>query len=158
MNVHLDNPTPREVALAIIERELGTPYRWGGFSPSQGFDCSGLMIEGLKSAGILPRGRGKDWTAAQLLSLFNLKHKCILTNKAEDVKAGFLLFWKTGSGKVRHVEMVWRVLSNNVVLTIGASGGGSRTTNAEVALKQDARVKIRVPYKTWIGLDPFKGE
>ena len=36
-------PTKAEVAVERALRVVGTPYRWGGESPSSGFDCSGLV-------------------------------------------------------------------------------------------------------------------
>lgn len=33
----------RAVVLRAVQAQLGTPYRWGGASPS-GFDCSGLVM------------------------------------------------------------------------------------------------------------------
>jgi cell wall-associated NlpC family hydrolase len=36
-------PTRAERALKVALEAVGTPYRWGGESPSTGFDCSGLV-------------------------------------------------------------------------------------------------------------------
>lgn len=45
-----------EAVLAAARSVLGTPYVWGGASPSAGFDCSGLVQWAYRQAGInLPR-------------------------------------------------------------------------------------------------------
>ena len=36
-------PTRAERAVKVALEAVGTPYRWGGESPSTGFDCSGLV-------------------------------------------------------------------------------------------------------------------
>lgn len=43
-------------AVNIAEKMIGTPYRYGGASPSRGFDCSGLVYYSYRNAGIkVPR-------------------------------------------------------------------------------------------------------
>ena len=43
-------------AVAIAQRYLGTPYQWGGESPSTGFDCSGFVYYVFSRIGVaLPR-------------------------------------------------------------------------------------------------------
>ena len=36
-------PTVGERAVKVALRAVGVPYRWGGSSPTSGFDCSGLV-------------------------------------------------------------------------------------------------------------------
>jgi len=132
-----------ETATKVAWSFLGKPYIWGGDNPGDGFDCSGFVIEILKSVGRLPRVG--DWTAAQL------KTKFPSTPVAHE---GCLVFYDNADGKITHVEYC---LDNE--LSIGASGGGPITLTAADAIKQDAYIKIR-PFATRMGLagycDPFQ--
>lgn len=140
----------REVFLWVLERHLNQPYLWGGNDPLAGFDCSGLVIEGLKSCGVLPRSG--DWTAD------GLYHKFVRGQPIRaigDLKPGTLLFWDWQNiGRKVHVEAVWSIV-DGVPLTIGASGGGSKTISLAEAIAQDAYVKIRPAADAWVGADPF---
>jgi cell wall-associated NlpC family hydrolase len=125
------------IAEKIAFSFLGKPYIWGGDDPVDGFDCSGFCIEILKSVGLLPR-KG-DWTAQGLWHKFD---KCILDERTEPYK-GCLVFWTNVKGdKIIHVEYLV-----DKYLSIGASGGGSKTQNKNDAINQNAYIKVR-PYGT----------
>jgi cell wall-associated NlpC family hydrolase len=139
------NYTKRRIAKKIAFSFLGKPYIWGGDDPIAGFDCSGEVIEILKSIGILPR-KG-DWTAEGLWNRFG---RC----EVKKPYNGCLVFWTNRSGKISHVEY-----AINRELCIGASGGGSKTKTIEDAIKQNAYIKIR-PWRSREEVkgfvDPFK--
>lgn len=116
----------RDLAIKIAFSFLGRPYIWGGDDPS-GFDCSGFMIEILKSIGKLPRSG--DWTASGLADKWPISNLPI---------RGDLVFWENTSGQIIHVEMLM-----GDGLAIGASGGGSRTLTTADAVAQNAYIKIR---------------
>ena len=138
--------TKREAALWVWEKQLGQPYLWMGDTPLAGFDCSGLVIEGLRAVGII--GRKDDYASYQLADMWPA---------TTDIKPGCLVFWKRGE-RIRHVEIVWQRLEDGTVLTIGASGGGSKTDNKQDAIDSDAYVKIRPAVQPWtLAVDPFAG-
>jgi len=135
---------PKTLTLALAWHYLGTPYIWGGDDP-QGFDCSGFIIELLKSNGILPANG--DWTAQ---GLFNRFQNSIVDSPAPHL----LVFYGKGLLKITHVEYS---ISNKY--TIGASGGDSRTTTVKNAGEQNGFIKIRPLFtrkdiKAFI--DPYK--
>ena len=136
------------IATKVAWSFLGKPYLWGGDDPVAGFDCSGFVIEILKSVGILPR-RG-DWSAAALAERFKATKLPLVQIPHE----GCLVFWQNSDeSKIIHVEYCL-----NDKLSIGASGGRSTTTSEQDAIDQNAYIKVR-PFLSRAGLwgyvDPF---
>ena len=119
-----------DIARSIALSLLHTPYRWGGNNPTEGYDCSGFVIEILQSVGILP-WRG-DWSSDSLFNLLKQSHPIVVTPRE-----GCLIFFGTPA-RITHVEYVL-----NSSTMIGASGGDSSTMTAARALAQDARVRIK---------------
>ena len=74
---------------------LGTPYRWGGSSPSKGFDCSGLVKYAFNDVAAVDLPRTSNAMAAG--------HGQKVDRK--DLKPGALLFFKLKSRQVNHVAI-----------------------------------------------------
>jgi len=141
----------RDAAFFVWESFLNQPYRWGGDDPLEGVDCSGLVLEGLKAVGLVPREF--DTTADGLLTQ-TFKDAPRVTNPAA-LRRGMLVFW---GSLIQHVEIVWAVFPDRV-LTIGASGGGSATVDRAAAVKANAYVKIRRVSPNWVAaVYPFPDE
>ena len=78
-------------AARIALGQVGTPYQYGGASPS-GFDCSGLVHYSYLQAGkSLPRTTSQLWNASD-------------TVERKNIRAGDLLFFNV-DGKMSHVGM-----------------------------------------------------
>jgi cell wall-associated NlpC family hydrolase len=107
---------------------VGTPYIWGGDDPS-GFDCSGFVVECLKTAGII--NEKEDYSAEGLVNLFSSKI-------IDSPRVGTLLFTLNQSGKATHV-----VICLDEHFQVGASGGTSNTIDPKAAWRDNAYVKIR---------------
>jgi len=134
-----------KIARHIAWQMYGQPYKWGGDDTIDGFDCSGMVQEVLKSVGALAR-RG-DRAAS---GLWNHYQDCLVQEPYD----GCLVFYQNGNtGKIIHIEFCL-----NEELCIGASGGGSKTTTKEAAADANAFVKVR-PIKSRANIagyvDPF---
>jgi cell wall-associated NlpC family hydrolase len=143
---HLKAAYLRAIAVDYGKHFIGIPYRWGGDSPMEGFDCSGFVVEILQAVGILQHTH--DYSADALYTIFK-------PNIVALGYAGCLAFWLDDAGRAVHVMLM---VDNRHV--IGASGGGPETATASDAVQQNAYVKLRpLTYRkgTPVVLDPFKG-
>jgi hypothetical protein len=82
----------RSSLVKTAERYIGIPYRWGGESPEDGFDCSGFTMVVYQLNGLdLPRSSREQYRAGRPVSRSRLQK-------------GDLVFFATSGGKrVSHV-------------------------------------------------------
>jgi cell wall-associated NlpC family hydrolase len=134
----------KDVATKLAWHFVGRPYIWGGDDPMRGFDCSGFVLELLQACNVVPLDL--DMTAKDLYIRFENN---VVSFQAE----GCLVFWGDSVDSIRHVEYCI-----NEDLSIGASGGGSRTKTVQDAIDQNAYIKVR-PTRRRAGIigyvDPF---
>jgi murein DD-endopeptidase len=84
-------PQVGERAAAHALKVVGAPYRYGGASPSRGFDCSGLVQYSYKYAGLsLPHNTEKQRRASRPI-------------RRVDLRRGDLLFFDEEGKKNSHV-------------------------------------------------------
>lgn len=120
--------TALSLFVKIAESHLGRWYIWGGDDPS-GFDCSGLVVECLKTVGFLDERQ--DMTANDLWQSFQ-SYACGLP------KRGALVFYFNGDDYATHVAIC---LDGDYCIT--ADGGGSKIKSMADAVKHNAFVKVR---------------
>ena len=84
----------RKIIIHHAINNLGRPYKWGGDSPSKGFDCSGLIVYTYQKVDIyIPRTVKAQFSSG----------KPVLK---KDLKPGDLVFFKnTSAQKVNHVGL-----------------------------------------------------
>jgi cell wall-associated NlpC family hydrolase len=84
--------TVRSTVVDTTREMLGTRYRYGGGSPEEGFDCSGLVVYSYQRAGVhgLPRSARDLERQATPISM-------------DALQPGDLLFFRLGGIKTTHV-------------------------------------------------------
>ncbi len=98
--------------------QIGKPYRYGGESPKQGFDCSGLTYWTFLNHGDeLPRRSIDQWRLRK-----EPDYKRVW--KRKNLKRGDLVFFKTGGAAVGHVGLY---IGKMKFVHSSSSGGGVRT-------------------------------
>ncbi len=101
----------RRAILDAAYRAIGTTYVWGGNSPREGFDCSGLTrFTHKKAQHSIPR------TAAE-------QSKASRTISRNQLRPGDMIFFKTSGSQVNHVG----IYVGNGNFIHAASGGGKVT-------------------------------
>lgn len=85
-------PYLRDELIGTAEKFIGVPYLWGGASPGEGFDCSGLTMVVYQLNGLsLPRSSKEQFESG-------------IPVEKEHLSRGDLVFFNTkGPGKVSHV-------------------------------------------------------
>jgi len=112
-------PTRAERAVKIALGVVGTPYRWGGESPSNGFDCSGLVRWAYGRVGVdLPHNS---------YALYNEGRRVRETS----MEPGDILFFEglghvgiyLGNGRMVHAPQTGR---NVEIVRLGSTNYGAR--------------------------------
>ena len=81
---------------------VGRPYRYGGSSPSSGFDCSGLVQYSYKQVGIaLPRSTDRQRSASHLVKVAELRRGDLLLFDQDGKKNSHVGIY-LGAGKFVH--------------------------------------------------------
>jgi cell wall-associated NlpC family hydrolase len=116
-------PTKGERAVKAALAVVGVPYRWGGASPSSGFDCSGLVRWAYGRVGVeLPHNSYALYSEGRRV-------------RSDDLEPGDLLFFEglghvglyLGGGRMVHAPQTGR---NVEVVSLAATNYGARLVGA----------------------------
>jgi cell wall-associated NlpC family hydrolase len=121
----------KEILESIINNLLGKPYIWGGCNPNVGYDCSGFVLELLKSVGLFP-SHG-DLNAQGIANYFKA-----IEGKPMQLGFGDLIFFGEDSKKITHIGFA---LNNE--LFVEAGGGTAACIDLASSISANAYIRIR---------------
>lgn len=107
---------------------IGRPYRFGGATPSSGFDCSGLVQYGYRQAGVaLPHNTDQQRSASKPVRL-------------DDLRRGDLLFFDQEGKKFGHVGIY---LGRGMFVHAPSSGKAVRSDRLEAPYWKKHLTEVR---------------
>jgi cell wall-associated NlpC family hydrolase len=118
-------------ATEYAKQFVGKPYIWGGKCLVQGSDCSGLVCELLKAAGVFKSH--ENYGSQDLYNALYMKSKVNVRGP------GALAFYGTNISSIEHVAYM---LDGQFVIEAG--GGDHTTTSEEQAIAQNAMIRVRL--------------
>jgi cell wall-associated NlpC family hydrolase len=102
-NPQANNPSEAlgEIIVQSANLQMGVPYKFGGESPYEGFDCSGLALYSHRINGIsIPRRTAEQFEQGKHIN-------------RTDLNSGDLLFFRTMGKSVSHVGIY---MGNNIFI------------------------------------------
>ncbi len=91
-NVPINTSVLRKEIVRTAKSFIGIPYRFGGETATEGFDCSGLTMASYRLNGLdLPRNSRQQWAAGRAI------------DKKDALEADLVFFDTKGNGRVSHV-------------------------------------------------------
>jgi cell wall-associated NlpC family hydrolase len=106
-------PPPATRVLGEAEEYLGVPYKWGGDTPAEGFDCSGYVWYVYGQQGVrLPRTSREQARAGRAV-----------TARRSSLRAGDLMLFAESRQPVSHVAIY---AGGGRIIHSSSSGGGVR--------------------------------
>jgi cell wall-associated NlpC family hydrolase len=121
----------RRWLVKTAEKYWGTAYIYGGDDHFIGLDCSGLVMECLKTIGMMRET--DDYNADSLWQMFSKKY---LVSHVPDMGRIFFLF--DNNGRAYHTGICM-----DEYMTIQAGGGSAEVDTKEEAIQKNAFVKYR---------------
>jgi cell wall-associated NlpC family hydrolase len=104
---------PAARVLGEAEEYIGTPYKWGGSTPSEGFDCSGYVRYVYAQEGVrLPRTSREQARAGKAV-----------TARISALRAGDLMLFAESRKPISHVAIY---AGGGRIIHSSSSGGGVR--------------------------------